>query len=96
MYVMFVVILMSKPTVAANHFSGLRVRNIETKFTLTTSLAFLVSSDLQQNSGPNSLSREAWILHTCTSDDNSKPMEKWTMMDQSTVMQQVLQSVQFL
>ena len=88
-------ILTRKAMIAANRVRGLTVHNFAGKFTVTTLLAFLMISGMELNPGPNSLNEEASMDSACASGDNSKPTENCTT-NQSTTMQQILQSVQSL
>ena len=72
---------------------GLKVHNFAGKFTVTTLLVFLMTSGLELNPGPNSVSGEASMDCECMHDDNSTHTEQCTT-NQPTTMQKILQSVQ--
>ena len=86
-------ILTRKAMIAANRDRGLTVHNFAGKFTVTTLLAVLMISGLDLNPGPNSHNGEASMDSACASGGNSRPTEKCTA-DQSTTVQQILQSIQ--
>ena len=88
-------ILTKKAMIAANRVRGLTVHIFAGRFTVPTLLAFLMISGMELNPGPTSLNEEASMDSACESGDNSKHTENCTT-NQSTTMQQILQSVQSL
>ena len=69
-------------------------RLLSGRFPVTTLFAFLVTFDLELNPEPTSPSGQA-STDSPFDSDNSRPTEKCTT-DQSTTMQQILQSMQSL